>query len=312
MPHGSSPAPSAEIAGAALPPPIEVRRGRPPKYATEEERRAARLEQQRRRNALKNTPPSRGRPPKYLTEEERRVAQLESQRRWRERQRAARMTADDRPRRGRPPVYASDEERRAPQRERARRLASTDARREYQRRWRTDNAEHVRAAARTYYERNQEEIRERKRIAYATEEERRTRRQQYRLARTASIPLPDDIAYAYLAAIADDPCTYCSAPGEESDHIVPLSARRLGAGVGKGTNDWWNFTRACSSCNSSKNDWPLATYLARSFADRRHLADEPSARAWLHTMHERFAWELATLPGCQPAKAHAAIIARAA
>lgn len=53
-----------------------------------------------------------------------------------------------------------------------------------------------------------------------------------------------DISLEYRKAIMNDPCSYCGAPGEETDHIFPVN---LG-----GKDHWWNLTRACKDCNRRK------------------------------------------------------------
>jgi 5-methylcytosine-specific restriction endonuclease McrA len=53
-----------------------------------------------------------------------------------------------------------------------------------------------------------------------------------------------DISFEYRKAIMNDPCSYCGAPGEETDHIFPVN---LG-----GKDHWWNLTRACKDCNRRK------------------------------------------------------------
>lgn len=43
-----------------------------------------------------------------------------------------------------------------------------------------------------------------------------------------------------------DPCAYCGAKSEQTDHIVPLARG--------GTDHWWNLARACADCNLRKHD----------------------------------------------------------
>jgi len=59
---------------------------------------------------------------------------------------------------------------------------------------------------------------------------------------------------AYQRALRADPCAYCGAPAEASDHIVPKSHG--------GPDDWSNRTAACHACNNSKMQTPLLTFLA--------------------------------------------------
>lgn len=52
------------------------------------------------------------------------------------------------------------------------------------------------------------------------------------------------VARAYRQAIANDPCRYCGAPGEEVEHFFPISKGGCAA--------WFNLDRACRRCNRSK------------------------------------------------------------
>lgn len=61
-------------------------------------------------------------------------------------------------------------------------------------------------------------------------------------------------ATEYRQLIAGDPCSYCGAPAEQADHIVPLSKG--------GPEAWDNLTPACASCNGRKNARDLLTFLA--------------------------------------------------
>jgi 5-methylcytosine-specific restriction endonuclease McrA len=50
-------------------------------------------------------------------------------------------------------------------------------------------------------------------------------------------------------------CAYCAAEATTTDHVIPLA---------KGGTNWpANLRPACHSCNSSKRDLPLATFLER-------------------------------------------------
>lgn len=59
---------------------------------------------------------------------------------------------------------------------------------------------------------------------------------------------------AYQRALRADPCAYCGAPSEASDHIVPRSHG--------GPDDWTNRTGACHACNGAKMQTPLLVFLA--------------------------------------------------
>lgn len=50
-----------------------------------------------------------------------------------------------------------------------------------------------------------------------------------------------------------DPCSYCGEDGGTVDHIIPV--------VAGGSSEEANFTAACRSCNASKNDRGLLTFL---------------------------------------------------
>lgn len=58
---------------------------------------------------------------------------------------------------------------------------------------------------------------------------------------------------SYPAILLGDPCSYCGAPAEHIDHIVPLS--RGGGG------DWDNLTAACADCNMSKGAKSLLDFM---------------------------------------------------
>lgn len=59
----------------------------------------------------------------------------------------------------------------------------------------------------------------------------------------------------YGKQLLNDPCNYCGGPAGELDHITPLAEG--------GTNDWWNLTAACRSCNRRKNDRSVLDMLMR-------------------------------------------------
>lgn len=60
----------------------------------------------------------------------------------------------------------------------------------------------------------------------------------------------DAAATLYLL---NDPCSYCGGSAGEIDHIIPA--------INGGSGDEINLTAACRSCNASKNDRSLLTYL---------------------------------------------------
>lgn len=65
---------------------------------------------------------------------------------------------------------------------------------------------------------------------------------------------PDSLEYVLI--ISNDPCTYCGAPTQSVDHVVPVARG--------GSGEWTNLAPACLSCNSSKCDEPLLTFLLRT------------------------------------------------
>jgi 5-methylcytosine-specific restriction endonuclease McrA len=63
----------------------------------------------------------------------------------------------------------------------------------------------------------------------------------------------------YVAIIRKDPCSYCGAPMEHVDHIVPFAAG--------GPTDWTNLTPACARCNLRKNSKDLLFFLLAEGGD---------------------------------------------
>jgi hypothetical protein len=68
----------------------------------------------------------------------------------------------------------------------------------------------------------------------------------------------------YYAVLANDPCAYCGATAQHTDHIVPY---RKG-----GENNWTNYTSACAACNGAKGDRSLLGHLL--YAAMRPERDE--------------------------------------
>jgi 5-methylcytosine-specific restriction endonuclease McrA len=58
---------------------------------------------------------------------------------------------------------------------------------------------------------------------------------------------------SYPAILLGDPCSYCGAPCEHIDHIVPLSRG--------GSGEWDNLTASCAACNMSKGAQSLLTFM---------------------------------------------------
>lgn len=62
---------------------------------------------------------------------------------------------------------------------------------------------------------------------------------------------PDTLAWITL--IGADPCSYCGAPTEHVDHIVPVKHG--------GENHWTNYAPACAKCNHRKHARSLLGFL---------------------------------------------------
>lgn len=66
----------------------------------------------------------------------------------------------------------------------------------------------------------------------------------------------------YYEALVLDPCVYCGAPSEATDHIEPR-----GEGV---SNDWTNLSPVCTSCNTAKRRRTLLGFLlVRTYDEER-------------------------------------------
>lgn len=63
----------------------------------------------------------------------------------------------------------------------------------------------------------------------------------------------------YVTIIRGDPCSYCGAPMEHVDHIVPFAAG--------GPTDWTNLAPSCAGCNHRKSDRPLLLFLLAEGGD---------------------------------------------
>lgn len=134
---------------------------------------------------------------------------------------------------------------------------------EYSRQWRADNAERIQRYRtehprddragyfRQYRADNPDRIRAIVGKSIRKNKASRTARGHERRA----VPM-DDTAREYVALLLRDLCSYCPSPAVTIDHIVPLSRG--------GTNDWWNLTGACKSCNSSKGTRHLLQHLLLS------------------------------------------------
>lgn len=108
-----------------------------------------------------------------------------------------------------------------------------DAKSEYDRQYREDNAEIVRRKKAEYRRTHCEVV--------------RASKDRYRSRHTVRLTQEDRaLSVQYRKAIRHDPCFYCGSRLKvmHVDHMQPLSRG--------GTDHWWNLVRACASCNLSK------------------------------------------------------------
>lgn len=145
---------------------------------------------------------------------------------------------------------------------------------EYRRAYADENADQIRVRGHRYREVNGERIRDRKRERWSEsaadlnarrrasyDDAQRERARNYRIANIEAsrevvrrrkrrdglgLDRADRLLAAeYRKAIAADPCAYCDSPGEQVDHLQPLSRG--------GTGHWWNLHRTCRDCNCRKH-----------------------------------------------------------
>lgn len=119
---------------------------------------------------------------------------------------------------------------------------------EYAQRWYASNPEY-RAQ---YYQENKEASYERRyRWIKANPEKHRALSQK----RRAVLKFASDLGAIaeYMQLISADPCVYCGAPSQSTDHIAPL--------VHGGSPDWENLAPACRSCNSGKGAKDVLTFM---------------------------------------------------
>jgi len=100
---------------------------------------------------------------------------------------------------------------------------------------------------RNWYEQNKDRQRELGRRWKRTEQGRL----YGRLDRHARRGQPINIEHARI--LLADPCTYCGEPSTAIDHIVPITKG--------GDSEWENLAGVCGSCNSSKRNRLLLTFL---------------------------------------------------
>jgi 5-methylcytosine-specific restriction endonuclease McrA len=58
----------------------------------------------------------------------------------------------------------------------------------------------------------------------------------------------------YAEILRGDPCSYCGAPVQHIDHIVPV--------VAGGRSEWQNLAASCQACNQAKHASSLLAFLA--------------------------------------------------
>lgn len=71
--------------------------------------------------------------------------------------------------------------------------------------------------------------------------------------RKLDFPSPETLEYVQI--LRRDPCSYCGAPWQHTDHILAVA--------NGGTNDWSNLTAACARCNHAKGTKDLLTFLTQ-------------------------------------------------
>jgi HNH endonuclease len=114
---------------------------------------------------------------------------------------------------------------------------------------------------------NRERANERMRAHYRTDPLTYSLKTQRRRRGLAAGLTADERAASqeYRRAIAADPCRYCGAAGEQTDHYFPVAKG--------GTDHWWNLCRACGWCNRSK-----AAHCGTWFVLRAGVPGEPRRR----------------------------------
>lgn len=121
-----------------------------------------------------------------------------------------------------------------------------------------------------YYRQNKSAIQDRHRRRYYEGEEPGWLTGWVSTERRRGAP-PDAEAIAYAKILRLDPCSYCSGPGGCIDHIVPVRAG--------GQTVVENLTAACRSCNRSKGNKTLMTFLTWRIGPHRRRSRFRAARA---------------------------------
>lgn len=129
-------------------------------------------------------------------------------------------------------------------RERNRARTESGERKAYDKRYREDSRETIRASNRKYKQAHPE-------TDLAAIHRRRQRRDH------GMTDLDRLLSNAYRVAIRKDSCFYCGATvTQEDDHFFPLSKG--------GTDHWWNLVRTCKPCNRSKRNTCGTAFILRS------------------------------------------------
>lgn len=129
--------------------------------------------------------------------------------------------------------------------------------------WYAENTERGRAIKRAWEQRNKDAIREAKREArQRNPEPSREKQRRWKAANPEKVRMGnfmrrhrhlDPLALDYLRIINEEPCSYCGAPCQHIDHIVPLA--------NGGDNSWDNLTPACATCNKRKHSRSVLTFM---------------------------------------------------
>ncbi len=114
------------------------------------------------------------------------------------------------------------------------------------RRWRTENPEKVKSSKRRWASGRSTEKRRSADVVRAAN--RRANEERSKPSREESV-----LAADYAEVVRFDPCSYCFDAGGSVDHIVPLNAG--------GMDVWENYTGSCRSCNSSKRDKDVLSFM---------------------------------------------------
>lgn len=124
------------------------------------------------------------------------------------------------------------------------------------RRWLENNADRVKLAHHTNYEAHKNEYLARARRWETLNPDKIKRHVLAKNHRRRGVPLTKE-ALEYTDVLKGDPCCYCGSTNSsvQMDHIIPVSAG--------GTGDWWNLTAACTSCNRTKRNMSLLTFLLK-------------------------------------------------